>query len=299
MTVLDHARIVWSTARPEENSSFVAFLDACFGRPAGRSLRREFPVALDPRNHAHQFVGRLDGSVVCAATAQVRDWITSEGTVRAACVGCFSTDPALRGQGLSSAIQQHVVDVLSKEGAQWAALWTDQPELYAGRGFVACGREQHGDLDSVAWPALGAELGVRPACADDAPALLGLHREHRLRVERSLDDLRAHLDPAISEVWVAERAGAVLAYAGIGKGEDFPGYVADFAGAPAVVHALWGVAHARGARAVLLPEGSDPYLQGCAAAMRGIEQPAAMVRVLAAGPDPLTCRWAVGGFDSA
>ena len=299
MTFLDHTGIVWSTARPEENPLFVAFVDACFGRPAGRSLRREFPVALHPNNHAHHYVGRIGGELVCAATAQVRDWITSAGSVRAACVGCFSTDPARRGQGLSSRLQQEMLETLTREGVQWAALWSDQPDLYAGRGFVPCGRERHGVLDSVQWPSLPVGVKVRGASVADAPILLALHRQHRWRVERTLDDLRAHLDPAVSQVLVAESAEAVEAYVAVGKGKDFPGYVADFAGRPDLVHALWGVAHRHGARAVLLPAGTDAYTAGAAAAMQSFEQNAAWVRRLGHGPDPARCQWAVGGFDSA
>lgn len=300
MTALDPSRIVWSTTRPEENPLFVAFVDACFGRSQGPGLRREFPVALDPRNHAHQFVGRIDGELACAATAQVRPWITSAGTVRAASVGCFSTDPSRRGQGLSSRLQAHVLERLRAEGVQWAALWTDAPGLYAGRGFVACGSEWHGALDSVAWPAVAANVEVRAARPDDAPRLLQLHREHRWRVERSLEDLRAHLNPEVSKVLVADEGGLARAYVGIGKGEDFPGYVADFAGEPRLVHMLWGAALRAGARAVLLPEGCDAFLEGPAADLQGTRREAAMVvRLDPAAPDPRRCHWAVGGFDSA
>ena len=299
MTVLDHSGISWSTARPEENASFVAFVDACFGRPQGRSLRREFPAALDPLNHRHHFVGRVGQRMVCAATALVRDWVTSAGTVRAAAVGCFSTDAVYRGQGLSARLQEQLLHALASEGVQWAVLWTDQPGRYAGRGFVACGRERHGALESVIWPRPERGQRVRRVRLDDAPALLELHRLHPWRVERTLEDVGAHLDPGCSEVLVLEQADQIRAYAGIGKGEDFPGYVADFAGSPEHVHVLWGLAQRGGARAVLLPAGSDSYLCGSARAMRGFEQPAGMVRQLAGGPDPRRCEWAVGGFDSA
>lgn len=298
MTVLHHPGISWSTLQPEENPSFVAFVDHCFGRPAGSSLAHAFPAALAPANSAHHFVGRVGGQMVCAAAALVRDWVTDAGPVRAAAVGCFSTAPAHRGRGWSGHLQTQILARLEDEGVQWVVLWTDEPAVYAGRGFVPCGRESHGALDSVRWPAVAESMRVRRADREDAAALLTLHRTHPWRVERTLDDMRAHLDPACSEVWVATRDEELMAYAGIGKGADFAGYVADFAGEPAVVHALWGLAHQRGARAVLLPEGSDRYLEGAASGLRGNQQSAALVRRLS-GPDPHRCSWAVHGFDSA
>ena len=296
MTTTKNDEITWTTARPEDNASFVAFVDACFGRPAGASLRRDFPVALGAANASHQFLGTIDGNPVCAATAVVRTWLTSEGPVRAACVGCFSTDPAQRGRGLSGRLQEWILERLREEGVQWAALWTDRPELYRRRGFAPAGRERHLDLSSVRWPALGRGIRVRRAEGRDAARMLELHLGRTWRVERSLEDMAAHLDPATSEVWVAEGRGDVEAWIGLGKGRDFAGYVADFAGDGDLLAALLGFARLRGARFVLVPEGDEERIPGASALPT---TDAALVRVLADGPDPTSCHWAVGGFDSA
>ena len=299
MTVASAHEVAWTTARPEENGDFVAFVDACFGRPEGRSLRREFPTALAADNARHHFEGSVDGRRVCAATALVRPWMTTSGRIVVACVGCFATVPDHRGMGLSGRLQGVVLEHLRHEGVDWAALWTDRPEIYARRGFRPAGTEVHGRLDTVEWPRPAAGDEVRPATPDDATAVAGLYYGHPLRAERTEADVAAYLDPSTSRSWVLERGGEVVAYASLGKGDDFPGYVHDYGGAVEAVHVLWGVAVEAGAHAVLLPAGTDAYRRGPAAAMPGSVVPTAMVHAFEGAPRPATTGFAVWGFDSA
>jgi len=299
MTVASAHEVAWTTARPEENGDFVAFVDACFGRPGGRSLRREFPTALAADNARHHFEGSIDGRRVCAATALVRPWTTTSGRIVVACVGCFATAPSYRGQGLSGRLQGVVLEHLEREGVDWAALWTDRPEIYARRGFRPTGVEVHGRLDAVDWPRPAGGDVVRAATRDDASAALELYRAHRMRADRTTADMAAYLDPTTSRSWVLVRGDEIVAYVCLGKGDDFPGYVHDYGGEPGAVHALWGVAVDAGARAVLLPAGSDAYRRGPAAAMPGTVQSATMIRAFDGAPRPASTDFAVWGFDSA
>ena len=300
MTVAVHQEVAWTTARPEENREFVAFVDACFGRPAGASLRRAFPAALGSDNHRHHFEGSLDGRRVCAATAWVRPWVTSAGPVVVACVGNFATAPSYRGRGFSGKLQTVLLQSLRERGVEWAALWTDRPALYARRGFRAVGIELHGDLASVDWPQPRAGDTVRRATPEDAAAVLALYDRHPLRAQRQPADVAAHLAPETSRTWLLERDGETIAYASLGKGADFPGYVHEYGGPVDAVHALWGVAVEAGAEHVLLPQGSDPYRTGAAAALRARVNEAAMIAPLTAdAPRPTAVDFAVWGFDSA
>jgi GNAT superfamily N-acetyltransferase len=299
MTTALHQEVTWTTARPEENREFVAFVDACFGLPEGVSLRDAFPAVLSPANHRHHFEAAIGGRRVSAATAWVRPWITSSGRIVVACVGNFSTAPAHRGQGLSGRLQSFVLDALRDQGVDWAVLWTDRPALYVRRGFQALGHEVHGDLTSVEWPACAPGDTVRAAGPADAPAMLALYEQHPLRAERQVEDFELHLWPSTSKSWVLERDERIVAYAALGKGADFPGYVHEFGGAPNDVHVLWGEAVAHGAHSVLLPRGTDRYCTGAAASMVGTTREAAMIVRLSGGPRPEATDFAVWGFDSA
>lgn len=300
MTIAVHEEVAWTTARPEENREFVAFVDACFGRRAGTSLRQAFPRVLGPGNHRHQYEGSIDGRRVCAATAWIRPWHTSAGRIVVACVGNFATAPSHRGRGLSGRLQTKILDDLRDDGVQWAALWTDRPSLYARRGFRAVGIELHAELAAVEWPEPAAGDTIRRATPYDAASLLALYEKHRWRAERRVEDLAAHLDPAVSRTWVLERRNEAVAYASLGKGDDFPGYVHEYAGDPAAVHVLWGTARDEGATHVLLPQGTEAYRAGAAASLPARVNEAAMIATLdPAAPRPAAVDFAVWGFDSA
>ena len=61
-------------------------------------------------------------------------------------IGSVVTRPEFRGQGLSTALQNALLTRLKGKNVPLAVLWTDQPEIYAGRGFAPAGWELHIDL---------------------------------------------------------------------------------------------------------------------------------------------------------
>lgn len=297
-----HPEVACSTVPPRAHGAFLALLDLAFGRGPGRELRKDLPVALGKANRAHHYAGWVGDRLACGAAAVVRDWIGSRGTVRVAAMGCFATHPDHRGKGLSRELQAHMLAELRAGGAELAVLWAAEPELYRGRGFEPCGQELHLDLSGLG-PTSAAGGQVREASAMDEAALLRLHRGHAWRVEREPGDIAAHLQPGTSRAWCLQRDGQLVAYAALGKGCDFPGYVHDFAGRPADVHHLWAHAARQGANMVLLPDGGQPYLEGAAAGLARRAQPAMMAVELvagAAGPGGVAAlRLAAFGFDSA
>jgi len=300
-TILPHV-LTFRTARDEEYDRIVAFVDEAFGRRPEASLVHDFPTALGRSNLQHLFVGTIDDTLVTAAAALVRTWQTSVGPLRTACLGSFFTPAAFRGRGYSAALQQWALERLADEGVDWAVLWTQQPELYRGRGFRTLGRELHGRLEDIDLGSVPGGYAVREARKDDVPALLALYRRHRWRAERDASDFALHLDPRTSRILVLENGTGVEAYAAVGKGKDFVDYVHEYAGEPALVHALWGAARERGARFVLVPDGAEAYLSGRGEAVPRRMQPAAMGRAIL--PDNLprdldTISWAAWGFDSA
>jgi predicted N-acetyltransferase YhbS len=302
MGIIGAHTLHFKTVKPTEHKGFLDFVDHSFERSNGRAMVHDFPTALGKNNLKHQYIGTLDGEPVCAAAVLLRDWYTSEGVLRTACLGCLITPPAYRGRGYNAALQQWVLGRLAEEGAAWAVLWTDRPEVYTGRGFRPAGRELHGWLQELSWPSASVGQRIRRAQTADAPQLLALYRQHRLRAERSVADLRAHLDPRVSTVLVLEEADRILAYAAIGRAQEFSNHVHDYGGDVQHVHILWGEAARRGARYVLVCEGAERFLGGAAHHMPRRIQTVGLARVLdpsrlGVGLDAL--EWAAWGFDSA
>lgn len=300
-TILPHT-LTFRTARDDEYDRILAFVDEAFGRTPDISLVHDFPTALGRSNLDHIFVGSIEDTLVTAAAALVRTWQTSVGPLRTACLGSFFTPVSFRGRGYSAALQQWTLERLRGEGVDWAMLWTQQPELYHGRGFRTLGREVHGRLEDIDLGSTPSGYSVREARRSDIPSLQALYRGHRWRSEREATDFALHLDPRTSQVLVLENGRGVEAYAAVGKGRDFRGYVHEYGGKPELVHCLWAEARQRGARFVLIPEGAEAYLGGRAEAIPCRVQPAAMGRAVT--PDNLprdleSISWAAWGFDSA
>lgn len=301
MSTLLAAPVRFRNVSDAEHEGVLHLVDHAFHLGGIGRLRQTFPTALGKSNLARLYVGELDGQVVCAAAALVRNWVTTRGVLRTACLGSFATHPRWTGQGLSSALQTHCLERARDAGAAWAVLFTDRPKLYAGRGFHPCGVERLCDLQAAAWPAPPRGARVRPARPADARALLDLYLRHRLRAERPLADLQAHLEAGGSRIEVLEMQGRIRAYAAVGKGADFEAVVCEYAGPAALVHPLWGRAAAAGARAVLVPGGAEEYLTGPASAMWVQTRPAALAVALKPAQigDLTQLGFAVWGFDSA
>ncbi len=244
-----------------DHPRFLEFLDAGM-RPQGGQTRvdEDFPVALGAGN-LHGLYGLWEGEELLAGLAVlVRDLATSAGPIAVAGLGSVVTRQDRRGEGLSRRLQAAVLAELTRQGVPLAVLWTDRPDLYAGRGFRAAGWEHHADLT-------GADLrGFRPsgaACrpytAPDLAAVTSLYDRHPWRTVRAAGDHAALYGMVGTRGLVLEDArGQVCAYAFAGKGEDFPGYVAEWGGAAEAAAAVLAEMMGREwARRVLLPQGSE------------------------------------------
>jgi GNAT superfamily N-acetyltransferase len=244
-----------------EHARFVAFLEAGMRPEGGRTrVDEDFPVALGPGN-LHGLYGLWEGDDLVAGLAVlVRNLATSVGTLPVAGVGSVVTRQDRRGEGLSGRLQAAVLAELTRQGVPLAVLWTDRPDLYARRGFRAAGWEHHaeiGDADLHGFRPPGATC--RPYTTRDLAAVVSQYDRHPWRTVRPAADHRALYGmPGTRGLVLEDARGRLLAYAFAGKGEDFPGYVAEWGGAPGDVAAVLEEAVRRGwARRVLLPQGSE------------------------------------------
>ncbi len=227
----------------------------------------DFPLILDPNNADWTLVakapdGRLMGGIACL----IRDHATSLGTVAVAGIGSVVTEPEFRGQGVSAALQNALLDRLRRQDVPLAVLWTDNPAIYAGRGFTAAGWEHHIALGGVEWPETPPATVIRPYADADAGAVAGLFAGHRWRtLRRPGDDARLYGMPGTRGLVAADRDGRLEAAVFCGKGADFPGYALEWSGSTPRVLDLLAEAVRRGlAEAVLVPAGGEALLAALA-----------------------------------
>lgn len=297
-----HHEFVAERLRPADHGRFLQLVDRAFGCRPPATLRTAFPTALAADNHEHQFVLREGDDLLAGAAVLRRPWRTSEGWLEVACLGCFATREDRRGEGLSGRLQDWVLQELRQEGADLALLWTDRPELYRRRGFEPLGVEIHAALSCDLDVTAAAGDRIRAATPADAQALLQLYRGHRYGSRRRRIDMERYLSPGVSTVAVLERGDNPVAYAALGKGLDFEGYVHEFAGAAEDVHVLWRALRDEGATTILVPEGAEAYLGGAAQTLPRRSRSAAWgLRLNRGGTAPPAARlhWAAWGFDSA
>lgn len=243
-----------------QHADYLALVNAEI-RPLAAATRAEedFPLALGLGNLPWQLGAFDDGGGLAGGLAvQVRPLATSCGDIAAGFIGSVVTRPDCRGRGLSARLQAEALARLGAAGVPLAALWTDRPEIYAGRGFVPAGWEFHVGLGEVALPAAPTGAIVREWRPEDAPVVGALYDAHRLRTRRQPGDADRLYGMPGTRGLVAEVSGRVTAAVFCGRGADFPDYVAEWSGEPAHVLALLGAARDRGwAGAALVPAGAE------------------------------------------
>ncbi len=256
------------TVRSEEHAEFVAFSNAGM-RPETASTRVEedFPVAFSPGNLHGLWGERDEVGWVAGLAVLTRTLATSSGEVRAAGIGSVVTRADRRGEGLSARLQAEVLARLAAMGVPLAVLWSDRPEIYAGRGFQPAGWEYHLDLADLRPTDLRTPpVEVRALRPEDFAAIGRLYGRHPLRTLREPgDDALLYGMPGTRGLVMAA-GGDVLAYAFCGKGEDFPGYVAEWGGEAPLALAVIAAVLRRGlAKRVLVPAGREDLLAAAAA----------------------------------
>jgi GNAT superfamily N-acetyltransferase len=253
-----------------QHADYLALVNAEI-RPPGAATQawEDFPLALD-RSNLPWLLGAsgADGRLVGGLAILVRSFATSCGDIAVGVVGSVVTRPDQRGQGLSSRLQAAAMALLRRQEVPLAALWTDRPEIYAGRGFIPAGWEWHAGLGEARLPETppdGVTLrGWRP---EDTPAVERLYGAHRWRTLRQPGDAARLYGMPGTRGLVAEAGGEVRAAVFCGKGADFPDYVAEWSGEPELVLSLLGLARARAlAGAVLVPAGGEALADRLAAA---------------------------------
>jgi len=245
-----------------EHAEFLSLVNAEI-RPdrAKTTAWDDFPLILGQGNRDCQLVcrapdGRLAGGIACL----IRDLKTNCGNVKVAGIGSVVTHPEYRGKGLSTALQNEMLTLIRGKNVPLAVLWTDRPEIYAGRGFFPAGWEIHAHLDDFRLP-LDFRLPprIRDFRPEDTARVEELYSDHPLHtIRRSGDSAVLYGMPGTRGLVAVDEEDQVQAAVFCGKGADFPLYVAEFGGPQELVLHLLARAKELGlARNILLPPGQE------------------------------------------
>ncbi|MGD9549162.1 MAG: GNAT family N-acetyltransferase [Candidatus Krumholzibacteriia bacterium] len=250
------------TPTPEEHAEYLALVNAEI-RPhrADTTAREDFPVILHAANLDQTLIARSpEGALMGGIATLVRSFKTSCGPVPVAGIGSVVTAGPFRGLGVSAALQNALMDRLKGKNVPLAVLWTDRPEIYAGRGFVAAGWELHCDLRPARLQGgLPDGFTLRPFLGGDASTVASLYDDHPLStVRRPGDADLLYGMPGTRGLVAAGPDGRAAAAVFVGKGADFPGYVLEWDGPARLVEPLVDAARNRlGATHILVPAGED------------------------------------------
>ncbi len=221
----------------------------------------DFPVILGPQNSLWQLVYKMDDGFIAGCIAcLIRLLKTSCGDIPVAGVGGVVTHPDFRGRGISSALQNEMLLRLKGKKIPLGVLWTDQPEIYSGRGFAAAGWEIHASVAELAISEpIPPEWSIRNFRNDDTDDVTLLFNQHPYRTVREPDDSAAYYNmPGTQGFLLVDSADQIKAAIFCGKGGDFPHYITEWSGDPAVLPYLFQYANQQGlAQQVLIPAGSD------------------------------------------
>lgn len=249
------------------SGEFAGFLDLVDAeiRPdrANSHAWDDFPVILREENRQGCLVATdRDGVLMGGIASLTRSLTSNYGDLVVAGIGSVVTSGEYRGRGVSAALQNALLDKLRAEGVALAVLWTDQPEIYAGRGFVPAGWEFHLDFQDMDLPAAGAGSRIRELVAEDVERVQSLYERHPCRTLRAPGDASAlYLMPGTTGL-VLEDARGIQAAIFCGKGGDFPDYVAEWDGDPGAVASLLKAARDEGlANRLLVPAGEEGFAE--------------------------------------
>jgi len=219
---------------PDELTDFLALVNAEI-RPdhAKTNAWDDFPLVLAPENRDWMLAIRDEaGRLVAGMAALIRDFRTTCGVLPIAGIGSVVTREEYRGRGWSSALQNEMLALLRGKDVPLAVLWTDQPEIYAGRGFAPAGWEVHVDFTEADLTTDADTRGrVREYRPGDTEAVQILFEGHELgTVRQPGDSAKLYGMPGTRGPVLADAGDRPEAAVFCGKGADFPGYVAEWSG---------------------------------------------------------------------
>ena len=201
----------------------------------GRPIAAEFPLVFQD-GFGGRVIARLDDTsaaeprVVSACGILPRRLVTPVAKFAVGLVGSVATAPRDRGRGYGKEVLARAELELANGGAVCAMLWADDAGWYRDQGWIPVGSECVFVLNRGLELLLPEPDRARVATSGDHDSLHRLYCTQPTRVDRTATETSALLaGPGITTL-VAERDGALVAYAALGRGEDLRNVVHEWAG---------------------------------------------------------------------
>jgi len=225
--------------RPGESHRLVRWLDDSLRDGRYGRLAAEYGCVLDDREATHHRVVSEGDRFVAHAMARCVRVRAAGVELCLGMIGLVYTEPAFRRRGLAADCIGACESWLADRGAALVVLWSDRHAWYARLGYHLTGVELLFRIDASACAAARRRLPfdgeVGDVAADDWPDLEAAYRARSVRAERRDGYLASLASGPDCRVSVARRGGRAVAYAALGRGNDFPGVVHEWAGEPAGV----------------------------------------------------------------
>jgi len=216
--------------RTDELGTVLSQFNQEFIYSKGRTIevQHRFPGILNKPENI--LVRRVGGVIVSALALKRVTWETPTEQYRATMIGLVWTIPSMRARGHAAANLDFLRSQLSREQCDFAVLWTTQPAVYSGSGWVAtdCGR--YGVLSGQ--PGIYSETAINRASIEKIQGIRKVFAPMRV----SRDSAAAFpLPPPANELKLLLEPNA-YAILGLAKDET---YVLDIIGDPQALQVLW------------------------------------------------------------
>jgi len=214
----------------QEWNTVVNFLNQHL-RPNGQwSIAHEYPTAITPTNLGNVRIIAEGGKVLSHAVLKPLILRSPATLLKIGAVGSVVTDPAHRGQGLSSQILQACLAEAQNQDCDIAVLWTNIYDFYRRLDFELAGAEDSVVLqDEFVIPTQGLKMMKGNAVSPEA--IHRLYSQHTVGSVRTVEDIRKFLSIPQSTLYTAwDAQGQLAAYAVEGKGIDLSGYLHEWGG---------------------------------------------------------------------
>ena len=215
MTCERRGALELGSLHPEEFDAWCAFCGRIFP-PDAEYFRGHFQN--DPAARIEDiFVARAGEEIVSSVRLFTRSAWVNGRIARVGGIGEVCSDPAIRGQGVSSHLLERAMETMDARGWELGMLYTGRYSHYARHGFARTQRKLK-RLQAEQLSALGGGYEVRAFERRDLNAVMGIYDLYTSQFDLALRrEARAYWEKWVLASWVnpmvLTQEGRVIAYA--------------------------------------------------------------------------------------